>query len=519
MGRMPKKITQYNLLISCPGDITDEIGIVEDVVEKFNQQFTNSLGISIQTRHWSKNSYPQSGGKPQELLNEQFVKDCDAAVAIFWTRFGTPTDEFKSGSEEEIQIMLDSGKQVFLYLCEKPIKPGYDSEQYKLVETYKEKYKDKGIYWTYDSNETFKELFYAHLTQYFLTVKKIENINSEIKPKLEIKSICDGNTISDRFVVQKYIVPNPMSEEKRLQRIKNKIDYVNTIHFYKKEKVAPTAADLKPTIAAVASFDFLKGRYVTIDDETKKIISVFANKNDYKLSNDFFDLGELCEDMAAQIISSINGGGRVLKGKETEKQKYDYIYAIKDEIKDYLLWKSLEENYKELYMTKLLLDNAGNNFDEDIDIEIIIPKEMFIPHTEIPTPDYFTIESFDKDYSFSALFNIEQTEKYFDYNSSVKMRRFTPIPIEPVFKNNEIWYLKQYKSELNKLFCYELFEEETNYIIKLHIDYIKQHTSIAFPTVLFVNINSLQKEITYKIISKNSPDIVNGKLKVELSDK
>ena len=79
--------------------------------------------------------------------------------------------------------------------------------------------------------------------------------------------------------------------------------------------------------------------------------------------------------------------------------------------------------------------------------------------------------------------------------------------------------MKQYKSELNKLFCYELFEEETNYIIKLHIDYIKQHTSIAFPTVLFVNINSLQKEITYKIISKNSPDIVNGKLKVELSDK
>ena len=170
---MPKNITQYDLLISCPCYITDEIGIVEEVVANFNQQFTNSLGISILPRHWSKSSYPQSGGKPQELLNEQFVKDCDAAVAIFWTRFGTPTDEYKSGSEEEIQIMLDSGKQVFLYFCEKPIKPGYDSEQYKLVEAFKEKYKDKGIYWTYDSNESFKELFNAHLTQHFLTEKKL----------------------------------------------------------------------------------------------------------------------------------------------------------------------------------------------------------------------------------------------------------------------------------------------------------------------------------------------------------
>ena len=31
---MPKNITQYDLLISCPGDITDEIGIVEEVVAK-----------------------------------------------------------------------------------------------------------------------------------------------------------------------------------------------------------------------------------------------------------------------------------------------------------------------------------------------------------------------------------------------------------------------------------------------------------------------------------------------------
>lgn len=120
---MPQNVTQYDLLISCPGDIKEEIEIINRTVQKFNDQFSDTLGISIRTRHWSKNSYPQSGGKPQALLNEQFVKKCDAAVALFWTRFGTPTDEYGSGTEEEIEIMMDAGKQVFLYFSDKPNPP------------------------------------------------------------------------------------------------------------------------------------------------------------------------------------------------------------------------------------------------------------------------------------------------------------------------------------------------------------------------------------------------------------
>ncbi|MCR5764799.1 MAG: hypothetical protein K6G09_02355 [Treponema sp.] len=46
---MPKNITQYDLLISCPGDIEEEINLINEVVSNFNQQFSNSLGISIQT--------------------------------------------------------------------------------------------------------------------------------------------------------------------------------------------------------------------------------------------------------------------------------------------------------------------------------------------------------------------------------------------------------------------------------------------------------------------------------------
>lgn len=117
---MSQDVTLYNLLISCPGDVKNEISLIKSAIEEFNELYSGPLGITIQPRYQSKSSYAQSGGKPQVLLNEQFVKKCDAAIAIFWTRFGSPTDEYGSGTEEEIEIMLQTGKQVFMYFSDKP---------------------------------------------------------------------------------------------------------------------------------------------------------------------------------------------------------------------------------------------------------------------------------------------------------------------------------------------------------------------------------------------------------------
>lgn len=72
---MAQNVTLYNLLISCPGDIKKEVTLIEAAVDEFNELYAETLGITIKTRHWSKSSYAQSGGKPQALLNEQFVKE------------------------------------------------------------------------------------------------------------------------------------------------------------------------------------------------------------------------------------------------------------------------------------------------------------------------------------------------------------------------------------------------------------------------------------------------------------
>ena len=46
---MPQNVTQYDLLISCPGDIKEEIEVINRTVQKFNDQFSDTLGISIRT--------------------------------------------------------------------------------------------------------------------------------------------------------------------------------------------------------------------------------------------------------------------------------------------------------------------------------------------------------------------------------------------------------------------------------------------------------------------------------------
>ena len=71
------------------------------------------------------------------------------ALGVFWTRFGTPTENYGSGTEEEIERMLSMGKQVFLYFLDKPLSPSkIDQEQYKKILLFKDKHKSEGIFFS-----------------------------------------------------------------------------------------------------------------------------------------------------------------------------------------------------------------------------------------------------------------------------------------------------------------------------------------------------------------------------------
>ena len=51
---MAQNVTLYTLLISCPGDVRDEVALIEAAVDEFNELYADPLGITIKTRYWTK---------------------------------------------------------------------------------------------------------------------------------------------------------------------------------------------------------------------------------------------------------------------------------------------------------------------------------------------------------------------------------------------------------------------------------------------------------------------------------
>ena len=203
---MSSKITVYDLLVSCPSDVSDLIDVLEKEVNHFNNFFGRSNNVIIRTRYWAEDSYSEFGDHPQQLLNKQIVDSSDLALGVFWTRFGTPTENFGSGTEEEIERMLMMGKQVFLYFFDKPVSPSkLDQEQYKKIQEFMHRYKNKGIFFIVQDERSLVKKFRENLELYFDSIIR----GAEFKKKTGRKEILwvddrPENNVYERNTLEKY---------------------------------------------------------------------------------------------------------------------------------------------------------------------------------------------------------------------------------------------------------------------------------------------------------------------------
>ena len=498
---MPKNVVQYDLLVSCPGDITSEIRIIEDAVSQFNTQFSDALGISVRIKHWRKNSYAQSGGKPQALLNEQFVNDCDAAVAILWTRFGTPTDEYGSGTEEEVEIMLSTGKQVFMYFSDKPLSPSQmNEESYKKVQAFRDKYKDRGIYFTYSSDEEFKTLFFAHLSQYFLSEKRVAEVKGERHSELKLVGIDQNQNINDEASIIKFVPNTEMTISKYLEKIRTLFDDISARKLEKRIELPER----------IAKYTLALNKPVEISEDERKIIYSVAEKLNINITKDFFVLGNLSQSSIPTDIM----GRYSFNGTDVEKEKYDAIKKLLKTISNLLEWAPVENAFSDKQCLKLALQNCGTDIDEDIEISLRIPKNSLLLINEFPKFNNDEMGYLLNDCNMSELFGISSTSTYSDYDSSiVTSRHFSPRVSTPsIFPGYAPDYSDDFENELADIFLYSFFDEGEEYIVKLKFDYIKHNTTIAFPSIIFIKESF--KLIPYTITSKNSPEIVSGEIKI-----
>jgi len=161
---MSYRINAFNVMIASPGDVTSERSIIRDVVYEWNAVHSSTRNIVLLPIGWESHSSPEMGASPQSIINKQILGKCDLLVGVFWTRIGTATDNFASGTVEEIEKHVESGKPAMLYFSSQPVAMDTDDlEQVARLKIFKESCRGRGLYESYDSHSDFKEKFYRHL--------------------------------------------------------------------------------------------------------------------------------------------------------------------------------------------------------------------------------------------------------------------------------------------------------------------------------------------------------------------
>ena len=154
----------FNVMIASPGDVASERNIIREMIYEWNAVHSRARKIVLLPVGWESHSSPEMGKRPQEIINNQILDKCDLLVGVFWTRIGTSTGKYVSGTVEEIEKHIDAGKPTMLYFSEQPARlDSVDSEQYEKLKVFKASCKSRGIYETYDNHSEFKEKFYHHL--------------------------------------------------------------------------------------------------------------------------------------------------------------------------------------------------------------------------------------------------------------------------------------------------------------------------------------------------------------------
>jgi hypothetical protein len=154
----------FNVMIASPGDVASERAIVRDVVYEWNAVNANSRKVVLLPVGWETHSSPEMGATAQTIINRQVLSKCDLLVGVFWTRIGTATERHLSGTVEEIEEHIATGKPAMLYFSSQPVVlDSVDMDQVQKLKAFKASCQSRGLFETYDSHSEFKDKFYRQL--------------------------------------------------------------------------------------------------------------------------------------------------------------------------------------------------------------------------------------------------------------------------------------------------------------------------------------------------------------------
>lgn len=104
--------TVIPVMIASPGDVAEERQVIREMIHEWNDINSARSKVMLTPIGWETHTSPELGVRPQELINQRLLVDCDLLIGVFWTRLGSPTGNEASGTVEEIHRHLNESPRV-----------------------------------------------------------------------------------------------------------------------------------------------------------------------------------------------------------------------------------------------------------------------------------------------------------------------------------------------------------------------------------------------------------------------
>lgn len=184
-------------MIVSPSDVNKERSLIADVIQEWNNTNSFEKRIVILPLKWETHSAPELNRRPQDIINKEVVDLCDFAIGVFWSRIGSPTGQYDSGSTEEIDRIGNAGKVVMCYFSkERKSVNDIDVDQLKKLNEFKTKIYKNGLVYSYEDIVDFKESLRNHLDiKIKAIIESLRGSSDEfsIKPNLAFDLIGTNN--------------------------------------------------------------------------------------------------------------------------------------------------------------------------------------------------------------------------------------------------------------------------------------------------------------------------------------
>ncbi|MCG2607144.1 DUF4062 domain-containing protein [Acinetobacter sp. SM34] len=177
---MAYQATILNVMIASPSDVAEERQLIRDAIYEWNAIHSKQFGVMLNPVGWENNVAPQMGSRPQEIINKRILNNSDILLAIFWTRLGTETGEYVSGTVEEIYKHCENNKLTSIYISKKSYPDNIDLEQLQLLRDQTQIWLKEGLLDFYDNHSLFKQKIKDHLSLHIQHNEYIQTIINEL---------------------------------------------------------------------------------------------------------------------------------------------------------------------------------------------------------------------------------------------------------------------------------------------------------------------------------------------------